>query len=111
MTRRSSVEPVWARRFIDPCAVGFLERAVEDTAAGAAAEGERARPFQHLDALRVVEIAEVLDVVAKAVDEEVGAGIDAANDEFVAVAFALVHGDARNVTGDVGEALGSPGPG
>ena len=92
-------------RVIDPGAVGFLERAVEDAAAGATAEGQRARSLQDLDALRVVEIAEILHVIAKTVDEEVGAGIHAADDEFVAVAFALVDGDAGNVAGDVGEAL------
>ena len=62
-------------------------------------------PLQNLDALRVVEIAKDLRVVAEAVDEEVRARIDAANDELVAVAFALMHGDAGNVAGDVGEAL------
>ena len=93
------------RRFIDAGAVGFLERAVDETAAGAAAEDQRARPLQDFDALGVVEIAEILHVVAKAVDEEVGAGIDAADDEFVAVALALMDRDARNVAGHVGEAL------
>ena len=103
--RRSFQEPVCAHRVVDPGAVGFLERAVENAAAGAAAEGQRRRSLQHLDALRVVEIAEILHVIAKTVDEEVGAGIHAANDEFVAIAFALVHGDAGNVAGDVGETL------
>jgi hypothetical protein len=45
--------------------------AVHDAAAGAAAESERARTFENLDALCVVEIAKNLHVVAKAVDEEV----------------------------------------
>ena len=90
---------------ISAYAVGFLERAVEKAAAGAAAEGQRARSFQHLDALGVVEIAEILNVVAEAVDEEIRAGVDAADHEFVAIAFALVDGDARHVAGDVGEAL------
>ena len=85
--------------------VGFLERAVDETAAGAATEGQRARPLQHLDALGVVEIAEDLHVVAEAVDEEIGARIDAANDEFVAIAFALMDGDAGNVARDIGDAL------
>ncbi len=93
-------------RFIDAGAVGLLQRAVDETAAGGAAEGEGARPFQDFNVLGVVEITEVLDVVAEAVDVEVGAGIDAANDQLVAVAFALVHRDAGNVAGDVGDALG-----
>ena len=93
------------RSIVDPGTVGFLQRTVEKAAARATAEGQRARPLQNLDALGVVEIAEILNVVAKAVDEEVGAGIDAADHQLVAVAFALMHGDARNVAGDVGEAL------
>src|SRR5512132_714933 len=47
----------------------------------------------------------ILDVVAEAVDEEVRARVHTADDELVAVAFALVHIDARDVTRDVGEVL------
>ena len=90
-------------RLVYPLPVGLLQRAVDEPAAGAAAEGDRARSLQHFDALRVVEIAKILDVIAEAVDEEVGARIHAANDELVAIAFALVDGDARNVARDVGE--------
>jgi hypothetical protein len=46
-----------------------------------------------------------LHVIAKSVDEEIRARIHAADDEFVAVAFALMHGDPRNVAGDLGEPL------
>src|SRR6201981_2998031 len=88
-----------------PLPVGLLERAVDEPAAGGAPEGDRARSLQHFDALRVVEMWKILDVVAEAVDVEVGARIHAADDELVAVAFALVHGDARNVARDVGEVL------
>ncbi len=59
--------------FVDSCAVGFLERSIEDAAAGATAEGQRTRPLQDLDALDVVEIAVVLHVVTKTIDEEVRA--------------------------------------
>lgn len=93
------------RRLVDAGAVRLLEGAVEHAAAGAAAEGQGARALQHLDALRVVQVAEILHVVTKAVDEEVGAGIDAADDELVAIAFALVDGDARDVARDIGQAL------
>jgi hypothetical protein len=55
--------------------------------------------------LCVVEVAEDLDVVAESVDEEVRAGIDAADDKFVAIAFTLVDGDARYVACHVGNAL------
>src|SRR6185312_7822056 len=41
-------------RFIDARAVGLLERAVDEAATGSATEGNRGRPFQDLDALRVV---------------------------------------------------------
>jgi hypothetical protein len=58
---------------VDSRAVGFFKRAVEKSAARATAEGQGARSFQNLDALGVVEIAEILNVIAKAVDEEVRA--------------------------------------
>src|SRR6516165_2120326 len=92
-------------RLVYPLPVGLLERAVDEPAAGGAAEGDRARSLQHFDALRVVEIAKILDVVAEAVDVEVGARIHAADDELVAVAFALVDVDPRHVARDVGEVL------
>src|SRR5205807_1111300 len=93
------------RGFPDRGPVSLLQRTVHQTAAGAAAEGERAGSFQDFDALHIVQITEDLDVIAEAVDEEVCARVHAANDELVAVAFALVHGDAWNVARDVGQAL------
>jgi hypothetical protein len=57
-----------------------------------------------------MSIAQILKIIRdhtgthasdKAVDEEIGAGIDAADHEFVAVAFALMDGNPGNVTGDV----------
>ena len=86
-------------------AVGLLQCAVEKAAAGAATEGDRTGSFEDLDALCIVKVAKYLHVIAKAVDEEVRAEIHAANDELVTVAFALVAGDARNKTGDVGQVL------
>jgi hypothetical protein len=47
-----------------------------------------------------------LHVVAKTVDEEVRAGIDAADDKLVAVALALMDRDAGNIARDVGEFCG-----
>jgi len=45
------------RRLVDPLSIGFLQRAIDQAAADAAAEGQRARPLQDLDALSVVVIA------------------------------------------------------
>ena len=45
-------------------------------------------PLQHLDPLDIVEIAEILRVVADAVDEQIGGGVVAAQGELVAIAFA-----------------------
>src|SRR6185437_7927741 len=92
-------------RFIDARAVGLLERAVDEAATGSATEGNRGRPFQDLDALRVVDVTEILHVIAETIDVEVGTGINAADHQFVAIALALVHGDARNVARHVGEIL------
>jgi hypothetical protein len=93
------------RCLVDPLAIGLLECAVEKAATRAATEGDRAGSFEDFDALRIVEVAKYLHVIAKAIDEEVRAGIHAANDELVTVAFALVNGDARHKTGDVGQVL------
>lgn len=92
-------------RFIDALAIGFLQGPVDEAAAGAAAEHQRTRALQHLDALRVIEIAEILHVVAKAVDVEIGAGIDAADHQLVAIAFALMHRDPGHIACHVGQAL------
>src|SRR5262245_38884515 len=92
-------------RLVYPLPVGLLQRAVEQTPAGRATEGDRTRSLQDLDALGIVEIAKVLHVVAEPVDEKVRARVHAADDELVAVAFTLVNGDARHVARDVGEVL------
>ena len=81
--------------FVDRNAIGFLEHAVEHAAAAAAAEDHRVRAFEKLEPLGVVKIAIDLRVVAHAVDEEVGGRALAADDDLVAVAFALVPVDAR----------------
>src|SRR5690349_5300860 len=78
--------------------------AIDHAATAAAAEQHRVWTFQCLDPLDVVEIAIVLDVVAHTVEKEVGAGVVAANDELVAIVFALVRRDARNVGDDVSNA-------
>src|SRR5262249_8325157 len=92
-------------RLVYPLSVGLLQRAVEQAPARGASKRNRARSLQDLDALGIVEIAEVLHVVAEPVDVEVRARIHAADDKLVAVAFALVDVDARHVARDVGEIL------
>src|SRR5215208_43333 len=61
------------RRLVHICPVGFLERAIDKPAARAAAEGQCTGSLQDFDALRIVEIAEVLNVIAETIDEEVRA--------------------------------------
>ncbi|OIQ68161.1 hypothetical protein GALL_502510 [mine drainage metagenome] len=94
-------------RVVDPGAVGFLEGAIDHAAPRSAPEHQRGGTFQHFKALRVIDIPVILNVVAKAVDEEIRAGIDAANDEFVAVALALMHRHAWNVPRQIGDAVGA----
>ena len=52
--------------------LGRLSDAVDDPAAAAAAEDHRVGALEHLDPVDIVEVAEILNVVAHAVDEEVG---------------------------------------
>ncbi|GAB1408838.1 hypothetical protein MASR1M8_27580 [Thermomonas brevis] len=85
-------------------AVGLAGDAVDHAAAAAAAEHQRVGALQRLGALHVVDVADVLHVVADAVDEEVGGGTDAAQHWRVAVAFALRGADAGHVAEGVGQA-------
>jgi hypothetical protein len=78
--------------------IGLFQRAVHEAAAGPAAECQRGGPFYYFDALCVVEITKILDVVAEAIDEEVRARIDAPDDELIAIALALMDGNAWNIT-------------
>ena len=93
------------REFLDRPAVGFLEHAVDDAAAAAAPENHRIRALEHFDALDVVEVTEVLDIVADAVDEEVRAGALPAQDDLVAIELALMWNDTGNVADRFAEAL------
>ena len=65
-----------------------LEDPVDDSAAAAAAEDHRVGPLQNLDPVDIVEVAEILDVVADPVDEEIGRARIAAQHDLVAIAFA-----------------------
>ena len=85
--------------------VRLARHAVHDAARPAAAEDHRIRALQDLDAIEVVQVAVVLDVVAHAVEEEVAGRAVAAQDDRVAVALALRHARARDVARDVHEAL------
>ena len=84
--------------------VCLLSNAVDDAAAAAASEDHGVRPFENLDAVDVVEVAEVLDVIAHAIGEEVGRGVLAANGDLVAVSFTLARRHARDVAQHVGHA-------
>src|SRR5688572_11056154 len=57
---------------------GALDHPVDDATAPAAAEDHRVGTLQDLDPVDVVEVAEILDVVAYPVDEEVSGGVVAA---------------------------------
>ena len=84
---------------------GLLGDAVDHPAAGAAAEDEGVGALQRLDPLHVVEVAEVLDVVADAVQEERRGRVVAADRRLVAVPLTLAHRDPGHVARDVGHAL------
>ena len=77
--------------------VGDLGDAVDHAAGTAAAKDHGVRAFQRLDALDVVEVADVLHVVAHAVDEQVRGRAVAAQDGCVAIALALRNADAGDI--------------
>ena len=78
---------------------------IDDATAAATTEDHRVGALERLDALDVVEIAQVLRVVAHAVDEEVGGRALAADHRRVAMALALRHRDTGDEAHDVGHAL------
>ena len=99
-----AVHPALQRHLVVRLEQRFLADAVHDAAGAAAAEDERVGSLEYLDAAQVVEIAVVLHIVAHAVDEEIRGAAVAADDDLVAVVFALMHGDARHVAHDVAHA-------
>src|SRR3954466_11111206 len=80
-----------------------LEHAVENSAASAAPEDHRIPTLEDLAAVDVVEVAEILDVVAHAIDEEVRRAAVTAQDNRVAIAFAGAVGGARHEIEQVGD--------
>ena len=85
-------------------AVGLAGDAVDHATAAATAEDHRIRAFQRFDAFHVVGVADVLHVIAHAIDEEIRGRAVAAHDRSVAVAFALGDADAGHVAQGIGEA-------
>src|SRR4029079_10689144 len=65
-----------------------LHDSVHDSAAAAPAEDHRVRTLQDLDPIHVVEVAEILNVVAKTVDEEVGGRAVPTQGKGIAIALA-----------------------
>jgi hypothetical protein len=83
----------------------FFRHAIDDAAAAPAAEHHRVRPLQCLHALDVIEIAQILGVIAYAVGEEIRGGAGAPNGRCIAVPLALPHRDPRHVADDIGHVL------
>ena len=105
VARLPSQEPPCSDDLAHRLPVRLARHAVHDAARPAAAEDHRVRALQDLDAVEVVQVAVILDVVAHAVEEEVAGRAVAAQDDRVAVALALRHARARHVARDVREAL------
>ncbi len=83
---------------------GLTCDAVDDPADTSASEDHRVRSLQSFDAIHVVDIPEVLNVVADPVHEEVRCRTVAAEDGRVAVPLSLRDPDTRHVAGHVGHA-------
>ena len=81
--------------------VGLPRHAVDHAADAAAAEDHRVRPLECFHAIDVVDIAEVLHVIANAIDEEIRRRAVASQDRRVPIAFTLGEANARHVPGHV----------
>ena len=84
--------------------VGLLGDTVDEAARTAAAEDHGVGALDGLDAVHVVEVAEVLDVVAHAIDKETRGRAVAAEHRRVAVALTLGDADAGHVADHVAHA-------
>ena len=85
--------------------IGLFRHAVDHPATAAASKDHRVGALQHLDPLGVVKIAEILDVVADAIDEEVGGAGVAPDGRRIAVTLALAHADPRHIAHHIGHPL------
>src|SRR6185369_843550 len=92
------------RDFAQGSEPGLFRYAINDSTAAAATKQHRVWSFQSFDALDVVEVAIVLNVVTHTIDEEVGARAVAANDELITIVLALVRCDAGYVSDDFRQA-------
>ena len=88
----------------DPTAIGGLHHAIDRAAPGTTPEGERCRALDDVDPLDGVEVAEILEVVADPIDEEVRRADVAAEHGGIAVTLTLGHRHARHVADEVPEA-------
>ena len=86
-------------------AIGHPGDTIDHATPAAPAKDHGVGAQQHLDALCIVEVAVVLDVIADAIDEEVRRGGVAPQAWGVAVPLALADGGTRNVAQDVRHGL------
>ena len=82
-----------------------LGHPVDDPAAAAAAKDHRIGPLVDLDPLDIVERSEILDVIADAIDEEIGGAILPPYRDLIAVAFTLPDGCAGRVPENIPDIL------
>ena len=92
------------RRFTRLSPVRLAGHSIDDAAHAATPEDHGVRTLERLDAVDVVDVSKVLDVVADTIDEEVGRRAVAAKNRRVAIAFALGEADTGHVAGHVGHA-------
>ena len=76
--------------------IGRLGDAVDDAAATTAPEDHGVGTAQDFQPIQIVEIAEILDVVAHTIDEEIGGAVVAAQHDLIAIAFALCADSTRH---------------
>ena len=93
------------RTAADRVPLRLLADTVDDAAGAATAEDHRVRAEDRFDAVDIVEVAEILDVVTHAVDVKIAGRVVAAEDSRVAVAFALRWRHAGHVTHHIRHAL------
>ena len=83
--------------------LGCLGDAVDDAAAAAAPEDHGVGALHDLEPFDIVEVAIILNIVAQAIDEEIGGGVVAAQCRLVAMALALAGGGAGDITQRIGD--------
>ena len=101
LVERSSLE----REFTNGVPSSLFGYSIDHAPGATPAKNHSVGPFQYFDSLYVIEVTEILNVIAHAISEKISCRAIAAKDKCIAISFALRYTHARHVTRHVSHAL------